>query len=73
VQKHHGKRVLKLLIYDEEEQMMVDTIAKKYLVEPSNEFFTEIKSFDGLDVRIISKGVEVKPERKPAYKQYAKA
>ena len=73
VMKHHGKRILKLVIYDEAEQMKVDTIAKKYLVEPSNEFFNDIAAFEGIQARIISKGVEVQPERKPAYRQYANA
>jgi DNA polymerase-3 subunit alpha len=72
-QNHHGKRVLKLMIYDEQEQIMVDTIAKNYLVEPSNEFFADISGLDGVEARIISKGVEVQPERKPAYKKYANA
>jgi uncharacterized membrane-anchored protein YjiN (DUF445 family) len=71
--KHHGKKVLKLVIYDEEEQMMVDTVAKKLLVEASNEFFSDLASLDGIESRIISKGVEIKQEKKPAYKQYAKA
>lgn len=72
-QKYHGKRVLKIVIYDEEEQMKVDTVAKKYLIEPSNEFFAEVAGFDGISARIISSGVEIQPERKPGYKQYAGA
>ena len=72
-QKHHGKRIMKLVIYDEAEQMMVDTVAKKYLVEPSNDFFAEIAGFDGVEARLLSKGVEIQPERKPAYRQYANA
>jgi DNA polymerase-3 subunit alpha len=71
--EHHGKRVLKIVIYDEEEQMKVDTVAKKYLVDPSNEFFAELAQFDGFEYRIVSSGVEIQPERKPAYKQYASA
>ena len=47
-------------------------MAKKFLVEPSNEFFEEIAGLDGTSARIISSGVEIKPDRRPNYKQYAK-
>lgn len=71
-QTHHGKCRLKLIVYDEEEQIKVDLLAKKYLIEPSNDFFEEIKGIDGIEAKIISEKVAIAQDRKPAYKQFAR-
>ncbi len=70
---YHGKCLLKLVVYDTQEQIKIDLMAKKYLVDPANEFFEEIERLDGIESKVISKGVEVAPDRKPAYMKYAKA
>jgi DNA polymerase-3 subunit alpha len=70
---YHGKCLLKLVVYDTQEQIKIDLMAKKYLVEPKNEFFEEIGRLDGIESRVISKGVEIAPDKKPAYMKYAKA
>ncbi|MEN8248704.1 MAG: DNA polymerase III subunit alpha [Bacteroidota bacterium] len=69
---YHGKCRLKLVVYDAEESIKIDLLAKKYLVDPVNELFNEIKELEGIDHRIISKGVELGIEQKPAYKHYSK-
>ena len=71
-QEYHGKCLLKLVVYDTEEQIKVDCIAKKYLVDPSNSFFEEIADMEGIKARIISTGVEISKDNRPAYKKYAK-
>jgi DNA polymerase III subunit alpha len=70
--EYHGKCLLKLVVYDTEEQIKVDLMAKKYLVDPSNAFFEELANIDGIDAKIISSGVEIATDRRPAYKKYAK-
>lgn len=72
-QTYTGKCLLKVNVYDNEEQIKVDLIAKKYLLEPSNQLFEDITGIEGITAKIISSGVEIKAERRPAYKQYAKA
>jgi hypothetical protein len=47
-------------------------MAKKYLVDPANTFFEEIAEIDGINAKIISAGVEISADRRPAYKKYAK-
>ncbi len=73
VQTHHGKCRLKVRVYDETEQIKVDLLAKKYLVAPSNEFFAEISALEGIQAKIVPKKPELAPDRRPAYKQYARA
>jgi DNA polymerase-3 subunit alpha len=68
---YHGNCRIKLVVYDSEEKIKVDLLAKKYLVDPINEFFEEIKKLEGIDYRIISKGVELGLDQKPAYKHYS--
>lgn len=70
---HHGKCILKLVVYDTEEQIKVELLAKKYLIDPSNEFFKAVAEIDFIQTRLIAKKIEISAERRPAYKQYAKA
>jgi len=70
---HHGKCILKLVVYDTEEQIKVELLAKKYLINPSNEFFKAITEIDFIQARLVAKKIEIAAERRPAYKQYAKA
>jgi DNA polymerase-3 subunit alpha len=72
-QTYTGKCLLKVNVYDNQEQIKVDLIAKKYMLDPSNQFFEDIAGIEGITAKIISSGVEIQAERKPAYKQYAKA
>ena len=69
---HHGKCRLKFIVYDTDEQIKVDLMAKKCLVEPSNSFFEEINDIEGIQTKLISENIEVAAERKPGYKQFAK-
>ena len=72
--RHHGKCPLKVIVYDHEEKITVDLMAKKYLVEPSNEFFAELDGLAGVQVRLIGKTTELVQENKrPGYRQYAHA
>ncbi len=73
VQNHHGKCRLKVIVYDETEQIKVDLMAKKYLIAPSNEFFAEISALEGIQAKIVPQKPELAPDRRPAYKQYARA
>lgn len=70
---HHGKCILKLVVYDTEEQIKVELLAKKYLIDPSNEFFKAVAELGFIQTRLIAKKIEISAERRPAYKQYAKA
>jgi DNA polymerase III subunit alpha len=70
--EYHGKCLLKLIVYDEEEQIKADLMAKKYLVEPANELFEEIADIEGISAKIIPKAIEISADRRPAYKKYAK-
>ena len=72
-QEHHGKCRLKFIVYDTDEQIKVDLIAKKCLVEPSNAFFEEIKDIEGIQTKLVSEKIEVAPDRRPGYKKFAKA
>ena len=68
----HGKCLLKLVVYDTTEQIKVDLMAKKYLVDPSNSFFEEIADIEGINAKIVSADIEISADRRPAYKKYAK-
>lgn len=70
--EYHGKCLLKLIVYDTAEQMQVDLMAKKYLIDPSNSFFKEIADIDGLNAKIVSVDIEISADKRPAYKKYAK-
>jgi len=49
-------------------------MAKKFLVDPSNEFFAELDGLTGLQVRLVGKTTELVQENKrPGYRQYARA
>lgn len=72
VRTNHGKCQVKVNVFDEDEKIRVDLMAKKYLIDPSNEFFEEIDGLEGVSARIISKGVEIQNDRRPSYKQYAR-
>jgi len=72
VKEYHGKCLLKLVLYDTEEKIKIDLMAKKYLVDPSNSFFKEVADIDGVNAKIISSGVEISADTRPAYKKFAK-
>jgi hypothetical protein len=60
------------VVYDTTEQIKVDLMAKKYLVDPSNDFFEEIGDIEGINAQIVSADIEISADRRPAYKKYAK-
>lgn len=70
--EYHGKCLLKLVVYDTAEQIKVDLMAKKYLIDPSNTFFEEIADIDCLNAKIVSADIEISADKRPAYKKYAK-
>ena len=43
------------------------------MVNPSNEFFADVKELEEVDLKLISKKIEMPADKKPDFKKYAKA
>jgi DNA polymerase-3 subunit alpha len=73
VQNHQGKCKLKVNLIDMSEGLEVDLLSKKHMINPSNEFFAEMKELEDVDLKLISKKIDIPVDKKPDFKKYAKA
>jgi len=73
IKDHSGQCKLKVNLTDVEEGMKVELLSKKYMVDPSNDFFKSIRELEDVDVRLISKKIDIPVDTRPDFKKFAKA
>ncbi|NNF22412.1 MAG: DNA polymerase III subunit alpha [Saprospiraceae bacterium] len=73
VQNHPGKCKFKVNLIDMGEGLKVDLLSKKHMIDPSNEFFDDVKELEDVDLKLISKKIEMPVDKKPDFKKYAKS
>jgi DNA polymerase-3 subunit alpha len=73
VSEHPGKCKLKVNLIDSEEGFIVDLLSKKNMIDPSNEFFEAAKNIEDVELKLISRKIEIPADSKPDFKKFAKA
>ena len=67
-----GKCRFVVTLYSKEENLKVDLLSKRYLVNPSNELINELTLMDSVQYKIVSDKIEVPKETRPDFKKFAK-
>jgi DNA polymerase-3 subunit alpha len=73
VEEHPGKVKLKINLLDSSDGLKVDLLSKKFMIDPSNDFFKSIESLEDVNIRLVSKNVEIPADTRPDFKKFAKA
>ena len=64
---------MKVNLVDSGEGLVAELLSKKYMINPSNEFFGSIASLPDIKVNLVSRKIELPADNKPDFRKYAKA
>ncbi len=68
-----GKCKFVVSLYSEAEQLRIELLSKKYLVNPTNELINGLMLLDSVEYKIVSDKVSVPKETRPDFKKFAKS